>query len=405
MILPALLMAVVPAFAQLSLSDAEVRAVAQNVDVQIARGTVRQRAAALEIARSGGIPHVTGNYALAPQAGPFDQNVVEQHMFTAAVGVTINDIFAASAQSRSAASDLIAAQRDAEAATLRARENAVKLYFGALQSIALERARQEALEGAQRDRSVAGIRVRNGAAPRLDVVRADVSVAQAESDLVRASADRANAVDALASATGSDPASFTAERVPEQTQAPDAAPDEKRAVTRALAGRPEVASLLAAIDARGAGVDAARGAGWPTATASGGYSAGVDSGQSVHGPAANVTLDIPLAPAGNARVSSALAELDVARAQLIDERRTVALEAAAAARDVRADREASTASARALTEALRAFGAVETGYREGASSSLDVADARRTLTQASIDALVAQYREAQSEALLEIIAP
>ena len=129
MILHAMLMAVMPAFSQLSVSDAELRAVAQNVDVQIARANVRQREAALEIARSGGVPHLSGNYALAPQAGPFDQSVTEQHMFTVAVGITINDILAASAQSRSAASDLIAAQRDTEAATLRAKENAAKLYL------------------------------------------------------------------------------------------------------------------------------------------------------------------------------------------------------------------------------------------------------------------------------------
>ena len=365
---------------------------------------VRQREAALEIARSGGVPHLSGNYALAPQAGPFDQSVTEQHMFTVAVGITINDILAASAQSRSAASDLIAAQRDTEAATLRAKENAAKLYFGALQTIALERARRDALTGALRDQSVAGIRARNGAAPRLDVVRADVSVAQAQSDLVRASADRANAIDALASATGVDPASLTLATAGAETGT-YAALDERRAVARALASRPEVASLLAAIDARSAEVDVARSAGWPTATASGGYAAGVDSGQSVHGPAANVTLDIPLAPASNARVSSAQAQVDVARAQLLDARRTIALEAAAAIREVRANLEASAASSRARDEALRALAAVELGYREGASSSLDVADARRTATQASVDALIAQYREAQSEALLEIIAP
>ena len=404
MILHAMLMAVMPAFSQLSVGDAELRAVAQNVDVQIARANVRQREAALEIARSGGVPHLSGNYALAPQAGPFDQSVTEQHMFTVAVGITINDILAASAQSRSAASDLIAAQRDTEAATLRAKENAAKLYFGALQTIALERARRDALTGALRDQSVAGIRARNGAAPRLDVVRADVSVAQAQSDLVRASADRANAVDALASATGVDPASLALATAGAETGT-YAALDEPRAVARALASRPEVASLLAAIDARSAEVDVARSAGWPTATASGGYAAGVDSGQSVHGPAANVTLDIPLAPASNARVSSAQAQVDVARAQLLDARRTIALEAAAAIREVRANLEASAASSRARDEALRALAAVELGYREGASSSLDVADARRTATQASIDALIAQYREAQSEALLEIIAP
>jgi outer membrane protein TolC len=401
--LASLLLAVVPAFSQLSLADAQSRAVAQNVDVQVARAQVRQRESALEIARSGGIPHLTGNYALAPQAGPFDQSVVEQHLFTVAAGISINDIVANSAQTRSAAADLLAAQRDADAAALRARERAVNLYYGALQAMALESARAGALRGALRDRQVARTRERAGAAPHLDVVRADVGVARAQADLVRASADRANAVDALASATGVDPASLAGASAPPPSTHPPV--DEAKAIARALAARPEIASLLAAIDARGADVEAARLAGLPSATASGGYSAGVDSGQSVHGPAANVTLDIPLAPATGARVSAAQAQVDASRAQLADVRRTITLEAASAVRDVRANEEAARAADRARDESMRALAAVELGYREGASSSLDVADARRTATQAAVDALVAEYREAQSEALLEIIAP
>jgi outer membrane protein len=401
--LAGVVLAVLPVFSRLSLADAERLAVAQNVDVQIARATVRQRKAALEIARSGGVPHLTGNYALAPQAGPFDQSVVEQHVFTVAAGIAIDDILAAPAQTRSAASDLLSAQRNQEAVALQAKENAVTLYFAALETCAVEATRADTLRGAQRDREVAALRSKYGDAARLDVMRADVSVAQAQADLVRASADRANAFDALASATGADPGSIVT-----RGSAPlgsSAQPDESRAVARALADRPEVASLLAAIDARAADVSAAHAASWPALTASGGYAAGVDSGQPVHGPAANVTLDVALAPATSARVSSAQAQVEVARAQLVDARRTIALEAASAARDVRAERQAAEAAARASDEAARALAAVQIGYREGASSSLEVADARRVATQAAVDVLVARYRAAQSEALLEIIAP
>ncbi|MBV9333328.1 MAG: hypothetical protein JO146_04925, partial [Candidatus Eremiobacteraeota bacterium] len=48
---------------------------------------------------------------------------------------------------------------------------------------------------------------------------------------------------------------------------------------------------------------------------------------------------------------------------------------------------------------------VEIGYREGASSSLDVADARRTYAQASADALVAEYQHALAVAIVEVIVP
>jgi outer membrane protein TolC len=49
--------------------------------------------------------------------------------------------------------------------------------------------------------------------------------------------------------------------------------------------------------------------------------------------------------------------------------------------------------------------AVELGYREGASTSLDIADARRTYQQATVDALVAEYQRALAFAVLQVIVP
>jgi outer membrane protein TolC len=95
----------------------------------------------------------------------------------------------------------------------------------------------------------------------------------------------------------------------------------------------------------------------------------------------------------------------VARAQLAQERRTLALEIAIAIRDARAADAAVLAAQRGRDEALRALNAVEIGYREGASSSLDIAIARRTYDQASVDALNAEYRRALAYAVLEVIVP
>ncbi|HTX60635.1 MAG TPA: TolC family protein [Verrucomicrobiae bacterium] len=403
MILATWVLAALPVFAQLSLGDAERLTAQRSASVAQAIAGVREREAALQIARGGAIPHLSADYALAPQAGPFDQSVAEQHVFTVAAGISIDDLLAASAASRSAASDLLAAERDAEAAVLAARENAVHLYFAALEAIALERVREDALAGARRDRVAAGIRERNGDAPQLDVVRADVAVADARASLARARADRADAVDALASATGVAASSLAALQAAPATN--PALPDPARAVARALAARPEIAALLASIDARRADADRARQSGMPAATASGGYAAGVDSGQWVRGPAVDVHVDLPLSPGTGARVEAARAALEAVRAQLADARRTIALEVASAVRDAAASQAASAAAQSARSEAERALAAVELGYREGASSSLDVADARRTSVQASIDALVAQYDQASSFALLEVMVP
>ncbi|HEV3194811.1 MAG TPA: TolC family protein [Candidatus Cybelea sp.] len=403
MILAAIALAAIPAFAQLSLAGAQQRAVANSIDVQIALSAVRQAEANLRLARIAAIPHLTGDYSLAPQAGPLDVGTVEQHYFIIGAGLSINDLIGSSNAIRSAGNELLAAQRSADAANLVARQNAAKLYFSALQAIAIERVRADSVRGAQRDRGAANLRARNGESPQLDVVRADVTLAQARADLARAQADRADAVDALASATAVSPAALV-------TLAPAPSPspallDEDRAVARALATRPELAALLATITARGAGVAGARQSGIPTATIAGGFQKGVDTGIPVQGPQVAAHLDFPLASGSGARVESAQAQADAAAAQLVDARRRIALEVASAVRDLRADGVATQAADRARDEAARALSAVELGYREGASTSLDIADARRTYQQATVDALVAEYQRALAFAVLQVIVP
>ncbi len=399
----AIALAMMPAFAQLSLADAQDRAAANSVDMQIAAATVREREASLRIARSSGVPHIAGDYSLAPQAGPLDTGTVEQHYLAFGAGVSINDLVASSSSVRAAAADLLAAQRKADAARLAARENGAKLYFAALQATAVERFRVADVTGALRDRIAAGLRARSGESPQLDVVRSDVTLARARADAARAQADRANAVDALCSATGvapADLANLTLVTTPSEVPL-----DVDRAIARALAARPELAALLATVQARDADVAGARLSVVPATTIEAGYQKGVDTGIPVQGPQAAIHVDLPLASAAGDRVATARAHVDAASAQLVDERRRIALEVAAAVRDARADGAAAAGAQRARDEAQRALAVVEIGYREGASSSLDVADARRTYEQASVDALVAQYQHELALAILAVIVP
>jgi outer membrane protein TolC len=399
-------LAVVPTFAGLSLADAMTRTVANSASVATAQAAVRERQADLRLARRGGIPHLTGDYSLAPQAAPTGSSTVEQHFITVGAGVSINDILANSAATRVAAADLLAAQRTADAAALGARSTAVGAYFAALQAIAIQTVREAAVRGAQRGLAAADVRARTGESPRLDVLRAEVSLAQAQADRARAQADRANAVDALASATNLDASGLSRidDRAAERPTA-TAPLDERRAVARALASRPEVAALLASIAARTGDVTLARRAAWPTLTAGAGFQRGVDTAVPVHGPEASVHLDFPLSPGTSDRVAIAQVHVDAARIQLLEARRTIALEVAAAVRTARAAQAAERAAERARDAAQQALSAVELGYREGASSSLDVAEARRAAVQASVDALVARYQRAQAQALLEVLVP
>lgn len=398
----AAVVAALPVFSQFPLTDAIARAIANSAQVAGAQATVREREADLRLARLGGIPHVTADYSLSPQSDQSGTATVEQHFITVGAGISVNDIFATSSTTREAAAELVAAQREADASALRARTSAIELYFGALSAIAVARVREGAVAGAKRELRAAQIRARAGEAPHLDALRAEVTLAQAQADSARAAADRANAVDALASATNVDTAAFQSlSEAPPETPAPEL--DERRAVERAFANRPELAALLASLDARTEAIGLARAGAMPVATLTGGYQAGVDTGVPVHGPQVAVHVDVPLASGAGDRVAAARAQADAVRAQLAEARRTIALDVAAAVRTARAADAALSAAVRARDEALRALSAVELGYREGASSSLDVDLARHTYVQASVDALVANYQRAQTRALLETL--
>ncbi len=398
-----LLCAAMAVFTQLSLPDAISRAVSNSAAVQSAVATVREREAQLSLARGAAVPHLSGDYSLAPQAGPLDAGTVEQHFITVGAGISLSDLLASASAVHAAAGDLLAAQRSASATELATKENAVRLYFAALQAIAIEGIRQGALQGALRDRAAADIRNRNGESPQLDVLRAGVTLSQARADLARAQADRADAVEVLASATASD--SRTLAALSEAPFPQPQSPHEQQAVTRALAMRPELSSLVASLQARNADLAGARRSGVPTATIEGGYQTGVDTGIPVHGAAVAAHFEVPLSSGTHARAAAAQAQVNATYAQLMEERRTIALEVASAVRDARALDAASQAAQQAQEEASKALAAIEVGYREGASSSLDVAVARRTYEDARVQALVATYDSARSQAMLEIVVP
>ncbi|HEY2474609.1 MAG TPA: TolC family protein [Candidatus Cybelea sp.] len=398
-----LLCAAMAVFTQLSLADAISRTVSNSAAVQSAVATVREREATLSLARGTAVPHLSGDYSLAPQAGPLDVGTVEQHFITVGAGISLSDLISAPSAVHAAAGDLLAAQRDASAAELTVKQNAVKLYFAALQAIAIEQIRDDALQGDLRDRTAADIRNRTGESPQIDVLRAEVTLSQARADLARAQADRVDAVEALASATAVNPTTLSALR--QAPSPPYRSLEERQAVARALAMRPELSSLVARLQARNADLAGARRSGIPTATIEGGYQSGVDTGIPVRGPQVAAHLEVPLASGSRARAEAAQAQIDATFAQLLEERRTIALEVASAIRDARALDAASQAAQQAKEEAAKALAAIEIGYREGASSSLDVAVARRTYEETRVQALVAEYDSARSLAVLEIIVP
>ena len=260
----------------------------------------------------------------------------------------------------------------------------------------------QVLAQAQSDGLTAQKKFRAGDAPRLDVIRARVTTAQAGADLDSARVDVANAVEALAVEAGvpvstlqklePDRASKTALPVPTEPQ---------QAVALALQRRPDIASASEAVEAERSAVLAASRGKLPSLTVNAGYTTGIDSGVQVHGPSANVTASFPLSNGPEQKTNAERARLAQAQAKADAVQRQVTLEVASAARSYRASGAAVTAAAGARQAAEEELRATETGYRSGASSSLDVADAGRTYVQAALLELDAIYAQAQAAALLE----
>jgi outer membrane protein TolC len=397
----ALLAIIVPIFSQLSLGDAQSAALAHSPDVALARAKVAEQQALFNAARSVYAPALTANYTEAPQGVDVDQTAA-QRLTTVGASIALGDLFAASPAIAQANASLRAAQFDLVDAQRTERITVIGFYYDALDALATVGARQVALAGANAELKAAQLRFNSGDAPRLDVVRAQVALANAQADLARARADALNASDALATETALD-VSALATGLSEQPAVQLVPHDVNGAVRAALSSRPEIASARAAVDAETHAVEVTRRDGLPQVTLAGGYTSGVDSAIKVSGPSVNVNAMMPLGAAPHDRVVAEEARLTQAQAQLERVRRQVTIEVSAAVRTQIAQGEALAAAERALGEAKAEFDATQIGYRSGASSSLDVESARTTYISALVTELSAYYAQARAAATLQLL--
>lgn len=384
-------------FRALPLPAALQKAVAVSPEVAQARERVNENAALLAAARSGAAPAVTVNYAAAPQGGNAN-NTIEQSLTTVGGAVTLGDYLAYQPAVRQAQYTLAAAQFDLLDAERAERVKVVGLYYGALKAAATADLREQDLAGARSDLRAAQLRFRAGDVPRLDVVRAQVALSNAQAAVDAAHVDLENAQNALAVETG----------VPEQTfgsveaahGGSATALDPQQAVARALAQRSDLASALQAVRAQAAAVRVALRGVLPAVTVSAGYTQGMDSGVFVRGPSANVNVSVPISHSAADRAKAERARLAQAQYRAAALQRQITVAVSAAARTYRESSRALESARNARVAAEEELRATQIGYRSGASSSLDVADARRTYVQAALNELNAIYAQAQAAATL-----
>jgi outer membrane protein TolC len=385
-------------FSALPLATALQKAVAISPDVTQARERVNENLALLAAARGVAAPAITASYAAAPQGGNAN-NTVEQSLTTVGAGITLGDYLSYLPAVRQAQFTLTSAQYDLLDVQRTERVKVIGLYYDALKAAATIDLRQQDLAGAQSDLRAAQLRYRAGDAPKLDVVRAQVALANAQAALDAAQVDMQNASNALSVETGTPSTDFG--RAQTTAALASQAPSPQQAVTRALAQRSDLASAQQEVRAEESAVRVAQRAILPVVTVNAGYTQGIDSGVFVRGPSATVNLSVPVSHAAADRAAAERARLAQAQAKVSALQRTITVEVSAAARtyaeSVRALQSAHTARV-AAEEELRA---TETGYRNGASSSLDVADARRTYVQAALSELTALYAQQQAAATLQ----
>lgn len=387
------------AFAGLSLSDAEKDALANSPDVNAANAVVNENSAALAAVRSALGPQLVGGYVTSPQAGTNGGTILSK-ITSVGVQTTIGDIAAYSPLVAAAIANLRNAQSSQQSAMRSERLKLVGLYYDALKARAVHSARESALATANEQLRAAELRFKAGDAPKLDVIRANVAVAKTTADTELARVADVNATEALRTETGAPATAFTATTA---TPPPDTpAIDPAAAVTRARLLRPELVAAQQVTAAAQASARAARRATLPAVTIGAGYASGIDSGQHVAAPTVNVTLNLPLSGAAHARVSQADAIVEEDQAKAAAMARAIDIEVAATARNLAATQRATAATTEARHQAEAQLAATQLGYRNGASSSLELSSARDVYTQAVVDELSALYDEARARAILAL---
>ncbi|MDQ6781490.1 MAG: TolC family protein [Candidatus Eremiobacteraeota bacterium] len=388
-------------FGGLTLQQAQAQGITQSPEVAIARARLDAATAALARARAAFGPSIIATYTRNPQAGSTPQPpVIVQHSLNVGVQETLGNISSfvpaivqAEAAYRSARFDELTAERSE-------RTKVVNLYFAALQARVTAQVRKEALQLAQSQLAAAQKRVNAGDAPRIDVVRAEVSVARATADTETAQAADANATEAVALETAVPPAALQQTSAGEVPAVSPAWLNPATAIQLALTQRADVQSANADVRANAAGLQVARIGILPLLTVSAGYAHGVDVGQPIQGPTLNASFELPLNASAASQVRSAAATLAEAQARLRGVRRAVTLEVGSAVRNLNAAILATAASSKARAAAQEELRATTIGYRSGASSSLERAAAASTYNDARLAELTAIYNEATARAVL-----
>lgn len=241
----------------------------------------------------------------------------------------------------------------------------------------------QALAAAEEHLQDAQARLDARAAPKYDVLRAEVGVEEARQDTVRAESGIAIAHAMLLRALGVTEGNYTAAEIAAPTVAD--VPTLNELLAKAQANRPELQAAEWQLKAAEAAIQAANGEGRPTLSLTGSYQ--VASPQSPFQPTewtAALVAGMPLLDGGatraKAREARALRDQQLAARDTL--RATVAADVRAAYARLTSAREQYAVAQKRLSLAEETRRIARVRYREGVGTPTEVADAQAALTRA-----------------------
>lgn len=284
---------------------------------------------------------------------------------------------------------------------------AKQAFFNVLRNDDLIRVSEERIQRAQDGLQAAILRVNVGSATRSDSLRSAFELTQARQQLLTAQTNRRNAAFTLGALIGYD--GPVAPRVEEPLAREPLELADAELYQLAIAQSPGVQTAQANVRSSEAAVSSTRSQWWPNLSLSGGYTWNnqqLSLNQGSTSWSTGVSLSYPLFNGFSREDANMRADvnLTVSRAQLDDEQRQARATLEQVLNDLRLAEQQIELAEEALGVAQEDLRVLESRYRLGAATILDLITSQVAVTQADIDMIAARYdyqiARAQLEALI-----
>lgn len=397
-----------PGEAPLTLADAVAAALHDSPRLQAGAEQVKAAGARVDQADWNRVGRLETTYLYTPSQKPlsvafpgvpplipastFEVKQLQQHSFQVAFTQPLWTWGALAGQARAAREERDATRLGLDRARQQTAFEAARAFLQASEASESVLVAEQALAQQQAFLKVATSRFGAGAAPKLDVLKAELGVARAESNLLIARGQAAVAREALVNLTF-DPRFRNAPLAP-LAQEPPALPEEADALARARTQRSDLQALDHSAGAAERRSAAAKASGLPALAfraaltqQNDALSKAFQSDSQTYQVGLALTWDGTGPLRARARAAEQAAQARALRQDLRQAEQTLVLEVRTAWLKVREARERAAVEARAVAVAEEQARVARLGYREGVLTSVEAQEAELALTSARFNTL------------------